>query len=46
MPRERKAKLTVSLHRYNGHRPHVRIDDKAQISRLGLIGNNVLRLHN
>jgi len=43
--RERKAELPVWLHRYNWHRPHAGIDDKIPISRLGLTGNNVLRLH-
>jgi transposase InsO family protein len=43
--RDRKAELPIWLHRYNWHRPHAGIDDKTPISRLGLIGNNVLRLH-
>ena len=43
--RERKAELPIWLHRYNWHRPHAGIDDKTPISKLGLIGNNVLRLH-
>ena len=43
--RERKAELPIWLHRYNWHRPHAGIDDKTPISRLGLTGNNVLRLH-
>ena len=43
--RERKAELPTWLHRYNWHRPHAGIDDKTPISRLGLTGNNVLRLH-
>jgi len=43
--RERKAELPIWLHRYNWHRPHAGIDDKTPISRLGLAGNNVLRLH-
>lgn len=43
--RERKAELPIWLHRYNWHRPHAGIDDKIPISRLGLTGNNVLRLH-
>jgi transposase InsO family protein len=43
--RERKAELPIWLHRYNWHRPHTGIDDKIPISRLGLTGNNVLRLH-
>ncbi len=43
--RERKAELPIWLHRYNWHRPHAGIDDKVPISRLGLTGNNVLRLN-
>jgi transposase InsO family protein len=43
--RERKAELPIWLHRYNWHRPHTGIDAKTPISRLGLAGNNVLRLH-
>jgi transposase InsO family protein len=43
--RERKAELPIWLHRYNWHRPHAGIDGKIPISRLGLTGNNVLRLH-
>jgi transposase InsO family protein len=43
--RERRAELPIWLHRYNWHRPHAGIDDKIPISRLGLTGNNVLRLH-
>jgi transposase InsO family protein len=42
---DRRADLPVWLHRYNWHRPHAGIDDKVPISRLGLTGNNVLRLH-
>lgn len=42
---ERRAELPIWLHRYNWHRPHAGIDDKTPISRLGLAGNNVLRLH-
>ena len=42
---ERKAELPSWLHRYNWHRPHAGIDDKTPISRLGLAGDNVLRLH-
>jgi transposase InsO family protein len=44
--RERRAELPIWLHRYNWHRPHAGIDDKTPISRLGLAGNNLLRLHN
>lgn len=43
--RERRAELPIWLHRYNWHRPHAGIDDKTPISRLGMAGNNVLRLH-
>ena len=43
---QRKAELPVWLHRYNWHRPHAGIDDKVPISRLGLLENNLLRLHN
>ena len=43
--RQRKAELPIWLHRYNWHRPHAGIDAKTPISRLGLAGNNVLRLH-
>ena len=43
--RERAVELPFWLHRYNWHRPHAGIDDSIPISRLGLTGNNVLRLH-
>ena len=43
--RQRTDDLPVWLHRYNWHRPHAGIGDKTPISKLGLIGNNVLRLH-
>jgi transposase InsO family protein len=42
---ERTAELPRWLHRYNWHRPHGSIDSKPPISRLGLTGNNLLRLH-
>jgi transposase InsO family protein len=42
--REPEAKLPIWLRRYNWHRPHTGTDDKIPISRLGLTGNNVLRL--
>lgn len=42
---ERTAELPRWLHRYNWHRPHGSIGSKPPISRLGLIGNNLLRLH-
>jgi transposase InsO family protein len=42
---QRAAELPYWLHRYNWHRPHGGIGDKTPISRLGLTGNNLLRLH-
>jgi transposase InsO family protein len=42
---ERAAELTNWLHRYNWHRPHASIGSMPPISRLGLTGNNLLRLH-
>ena len=44
--RQRKQQLPTWLHRYNWHRPHTGIGAKTPISRLGLSGNNLLRLHN
>jgi transposase InsO family protein len=44
--KERAAELPRWLHRYNWHRPHGGIGSKPPISRLGLAGNNLLRLHN
>jgi transposase InsO family protein len=43
---ERAAELPRWLHRYNWHRPHGSIGSMPPISRLGLTGNNLLRLHN
>jgi transposase InsO family protein len=43
---ERAAELPRWLHRYNWHRPHGGIKSQTPISRLGLTGNNLLRLHN
>ncbi len=43
--RQRAAELPFWMHRYNWHRPHGSIGSKPPISRLGLIGNNLLRLH-
>jgi transposase InsO family protein len=43
---ERAAELPRWLHRYNWHRPHGSIGSAPPISRLGLTGNNLLRLHN
>jgi len=42
---ERAAELPYWIHRYNWHRPHGSIGSKPPISRLGLTGNNLLRLH-
>jgi transposase InsO family protein len=42
---ERAAELPRWLHRYNWHRPHGSLESKPPISRLGLAGNNLLRLH-
>jgi transposase InsO family protein len=42
---QRTAELPRWLHRYNCHRPHGSIGSKPPISRLGLTGNNLLRLH-
>jgi transposase InsO family protein len=42
---ERIAELPRWLHRCNWHRPHGSIGAKPPISRLGLAGNNLLRLH-
>jgi transposase InsO family protein len=43
---ERGAELPLWLHRYNWHRPHGSLDAMPPVSRLGLSGNNLLRLHN
>ena len=43
--RERAAELPRWLHSYNWHRPHGSIGSMPPISRLGLTGNNLLRLH-
>ncbi|MBV9990103.1 MAG: IS481 family transposase [Alphaproteobacteria bacterium] len=43
--KQRAAELPFWTHRYNWHRPHGSIDSKPPISRLGLTGNNLLRLH-
>jgi transposase InsO family protein len=43
--RQRTDDLPIWLHRYNWHRPHTGIGDKTPVSRLGLTGNNLLRLH-
>ena len=41
----RKAELPRWLHQYNWHRPHGSLQSQTPISRLGLTGNNLLRLH-
>jgi transposase InsO family protein len=42
---QRYAALPAWLHRYNWHRPHVSLARKPPISRIGLTGDNLLRLH-
>lgn len=42
---QRREALAPWLHRYNWHRPHASLAKKPPISRLGLTGNNLLRLH-
>jgi transposase InsO family protein len=42
---QRAAELPRWLHRYNWHRPHGSIGSVPPITRLGLTGNNLLRLH-
>ena len=42
----RADELPLWLHRYNWHRPHGSLKAQTPISRLGLTGDNVLRLHN
>jgi len=41
----RAEQLPAWLHRYNWHRPHGSLHATTPISRLGLSGNNLLRLH-
>lgn len=43
--KQRAEELPFFIHRYNWHRPHGAIGAKPPISRLGLAGNNLLRLH-
>jgi transposase InsO family protein len=43
--KQRAVDLPLWLHRYNWHRPHGSIGHKPPVSRLGLTGNNLLRLH-
>jgi transposase InsO family protein len=42
---QRRSALPSWLHRYNWHRPHASLEGKPPISRLGLLGNNLLSLH-
>ncbi len=42
---QRADELPVWMHRYNWHRPHGGINYQTPISRLGLTGHNLLRLH-
>ncbi len=43
--RQRADELPFWMHRYNWHRPHGGIGSVPPITRLGLAGNNLLRLH-
>jgi len=43
--RERTAYLPEWLHRYNWHRPHSALAGRPPISRLSIVGDNLLRLH-
>jgi transposase InsO family protein len=43
---DRAVALPIFLHRYNWHRPHASLDRKPPMSRIGLTGDNLLRLHN
>jgi len=42
---QRADELPIWLHRYNWHRPHGSLNAQTPISRLGLTGDNVMRLH-
>ena len=42
---QRADELPIWLHRYNWHRPHGSLNAQTPISRLGLPGDNVMRLH-
>jgi transposase InsO family protein len=42
---QRAAELPHWMHRYNWHRPHGGLKYQTPISRLGLTGDNLLRLH-
>lgn len=44
--RHRADQLPVWIHQYNWHRPHAGINYQRPISRLGLVEDNLLRLHN
>ena len=44
--RHRALELPFFMHRYNWHRPHASIGARPPISGLGLIEDNLLRLHN
>src|SRR5580692_9924809 len=43
--KQRAQELPFFMHRYNWHRPHSAIGAKPPITRLGLSGNNLLRLY-
>jgi transposase InsO family protein len=43
---QRAAELPYWIHRYNWHRPHGSIGAVPPIAKLGITGNNLLRLHN
>jgi transposase InsO family protein len=42
---QRAKDLPIWLHHYNWHRPHGSLESKPPISRLGLSGDDLLRLH-
>jgi transposase InsO family protein len=42
---QRAKDLPIWLHRYNWHRPHSSLKSKPPVSRLGLPGDDLLRLH-
>ena len=42
---QRADVMPIWLHRYNWHRPHGSLNAQTPISRLGLTGDNVMRLH-
>lgn len=42
---QRAQNLAPWIHRYNWHRPHGSLKAQTPISRLGITGNNLLRLH-